>query len=84
MRRDFDRKLTALLQDGIEAGEFSISDAHMGALAIGGMVSWMYVWYRPSGRLSPERVAAEMSQLILQMATAKRAMDNRGRNPSTA
>ena len=43
MRRDFDRKLTALLREGIEAGEFHIGDAHMAALAIGGMVSWAYV-----------------------------------------
>ena len=70
MRRMFDRKLTALLRRGIETGEFGIADAHVAALAIGGMVSWAYVWFRPTGRLSLDEVAAEMSQLILQMVTS--------------
>jgi AcrR family transcriptional regulator len=71
MRRDFDRKLTALLQDGIAAGEFSVRDPHLAALAIGGLVSWSYVWYRPGGRLSRDEVAGEVSALILAMVGAK-------------
>ncbi|MBL8584386.1 MAG: TetR family transcriptional regulator [Rhizobiaceae bacterium] len=67
MRRDFDRKLTDLLRQGVELGEFTLSDAHMAALGIGGMVSWAYVWYRKSGRLSIPQVADEMSGLILAM-----------------
>ncbi|MYZ46898.1 TetR/AcrR family transcriptional regulator [Propylenella binzhouense] len=70
MRRDFDRKLTALLREGIEAGEFHVSDAHMAALAIGGMVSWAYVWYRPDGRLSLDEVVDRMALLILDMVNA--------------
>lgn len=73
MRRDFDKKLTALLREGSESGEFSLNDAHVTALSIGGMVSWAYVWFRPTGRLSVEQVAAEMSRLILQMVNAKAA-----------
>lgn len=71
MRRDFDRKLTALLRQGAKTGEFRISDAHVAALAIGGMVSWAYVWYRPAGRLSLDDVADEMSRLILNMVGAE-------------
>jgi len=71
MRRDFDKKLTALLREGSESGEFSLNDAHITALSIGGMVSWAYVWFRPTGRLSVEQIAAEMSCLILQMVNAK-------------
>ncbi len=67
MRRDFDRKLTQLLRDGVKTGEFKLEDPHMAALAIGGMVSWAYVWYRPGGRLPLEAVADEMSTLLLAM-----------------
>jgi AcrR family transcriptional regulator len=70
MRRAFDRKLTALLRRGIETGEFNVADARLAALAIGGMVSWAYVWYRPEGALSLEQISAEMSRLILQMVRA--------------
>lgn len=71
MRRDFDRKLTGLLTEGIDAGEFTPNDAHIAALSIGGMVSWAYVWFRQSGRLSEEEVAREMTSLMLMMVGAK-------------
>lgn len=70
MRRDFDRKLTGLLTEGIETGEFTLNDAHIAALSIGGMVSWAYVWFRQSGRLSQAEVAREMSTLMLMMVGA--------------
>lgn len=67
MRRDFDRKLRDLLRRGVEAGEFDVVDCDMAALAIGGMVSWAYEWYRPGGRLTDEEIARELSRLILAM-----------------
>ncbi len=71
MRRDFDRKLTALLREGEASGEFHFGDAHIAALSIGGMVSWAYVWFRPEGRLSLQEAAVEMTRLILSMVGAK-------------
>jgi TetR/AcrR family transcriptional regulator, cholesterol catabolism regulator len=70
MRRDFDARLVSLLESGIKSGELQIRDARIAALAIGGMVSWAYVWYRPNGRLSLAEVADEMSALIQTMAGA--------------
>lgn len=67
MRRDFDRKLLGLLDEGVAAGEFHVADTRMAALAIGGMVSWAYVWYRPDGRLSLEQTSHELTELILGM-----------------
>ena len=52
MRRIFDQKLVHLLDEGVAAGEFTIVDTRMTASAIGGMVSWAYVWYCPKGRLT--------------------------------
>jgi len=70
MRRDFDKKLTTLLRLGVATGDFRLSDPHIAALSIGGMISWAYVWYRPNGRLSLEQVAEEMANLIMAMAGA--------------
>ena len=70
-RREFDAKLTALLKEGIAGGEFQIADPRLAALAIGGMVSWAYVWYRPNGRLPLPELAERMAELILAMAGAK-------------
>ena len=71
MRRTFDKELTALIREGVAAGEFEVSDPHIAALSIGGMVSWAYVWFRPSGRLTLHETAAEMARLILAMVKAK-------------
>lgn len=73
MRRNFDRKLSALLAEGVKTGEFQIADPRLAALAIGGMVSWAYVWYRPNGRLALPDLAEEMSRLLLAMAQARPA-----------
>lgn len=73
MRRSFDRKLVKLLEEGVARGEFHLPDPRMAALAIGGMVSWAYVWYRPNGRLQLPDVAGEMSRLMLAMVGAKPA-----------
>jgi TetR/AcrR family transcriptional regulator, cholesterol catabolism regulator len=72
-RREFDKKLTALLDEGVRAGDFVCSDTRIASLAIGGLVSWAYVWYRPRGRLGLKEVAAEMSELIVAMVTSKSA-----------
>ncbi len=74
LRRDFDRKLTALIAEGVRAGEFRVSDPHIAALSIGGMVSWAYVWYRPGGRLTLEETAEQMAQLILAMVNVDPAI----------
>ncbi len=71
MRRDFDHKLSALLAEGAESGEFRVPDARLAALAIGGMVSWAYVWYRPNGRLALPDLAEEMSRMLLALVQAQ-------------
>ncbi len=67
MRRSFDSKLVRLLDEGVAAGEFHVPDTRMAALAIGGMVSWAYVWYRADGRLTLEQTSHELTGLILAM-----------------
>ena len=68
LRREFDRKLCALLDAGVASGEFDIPDTKMASLAIGGMASWAYVWFRPGGRLSVSQIAAHMAALVGAMS----------------
>lgn len=77
MRRDFDHKLVRLLDEGVAAGDFHIPDTRIAALAIGGMVSWAYVWYRPDGRLTLEQTSDELTSLILGMVGAQRPTPTR-------
>ena len=71
MRRTFDKKLLHLLNTGLESGEFEMQDPPLAALAIGGMVSWAYVWYRPKGRMTVAELADKLSDLILATVGAK-------------
>ena len=65
MRREFDRKLTGLLDQGVALGEFAIDETPLAALAIGGIASWASVWYRPGGRLAAQDIALRMAGMML-------------------
>lgn len=71
MRRVFDHKLVALMEEGVAAGEFIVQDVHLTALAIVGIVGWSQVWYRPGGRLTRTEAAQRVSTLVLAMVQAK-------------
>jgi TetR/AcrR family transcriptional regulator, cholesterol catabolism regulator len=67
----FDAGLAALLTEGVESGEFEVDDVRTAALAIGGMLSWTYSWFRPTGRLSMEELVEHMTQYALRIAGAR-------------
>ncbi|MDE2583308.1 MAG: TetR family transcriptional regulator [Rhodospirillales bacterium] len=68
LRKRFDQVLSALLAEGVAAGAFEIADPSLAALAIGGMVSWAYTWYRPNGRMDLETMCGRMAELALNLA----------------
>jgi len=74
LRRQFDHLLSDLLIEGSATGEFEIQDHSLAALALGGMISWAYTWYRPGGRLTLEETAAHMADLALRMAGVRVAV----------
>jgi TetR/AcrR family transcriptional regulator, cholesterol catabolism regulator len=69
-RSTFDDRLSSLLQAGADSGDFKVQDARLASLAIGGVITWMYAWYRPHGRLSPEELGNRISRLVLNMVGA--------------
>lgn len=77
LRREFDRKFQGLLRQGIAAGELQVPDERMAALAIGGIVSWSHVWFRPDGRLSASETADRICNLVLAMTHARPARGHR-------
>ena len=79
MRRQFDRRFAALLEEGVSAGEFTVDDVPLAALAIGGIVGWAPVWFRSSGRLTKEEAAERIAALVLAMVRAKTPKRRRAR-----
>lgn len=66
-RRRFDRALSSLLRQGVEAGEFDLPVVSVATQAITGMTTWLFNWYRPDGSLTPDQMADEMARLALSM-----------------
>lgn len=59
-RHRFDTELGALLREGQAAGEFEIDDISLVSLTIGGMISWVSLWYSPEGKRSASEIIAHL------------------------
>jgi AcrR family transcriptional regulator len=71
LRREFDRKLVGLIEDGVASGEFEVADIRLAALSIGGIIGWSQVWFRPKGRLTIAEASEGAADLVLAMVRAK-------------
>lgn len=66
-QREFDRKLTNLIKQGVRSGAFTVKDPGLASLSISGMVRWVYRWYDPEGRLTTDDLCREIATLALNM-----------------
>lgn len=65
-RRDmFEHGVRKLIEDGIRAGEFKKNNVKLTGFAILGSINWIPKWYRPTGSLSAEQIAEQMSDYFL-------------------
>jgi AcrR family transcriptional regulator len=64
-RRRYERQIERILSDGVDSGEFAISDIRLAALAWLGMHNYTYLWYQPSKKLTVDRLAAEYYRLFI-------------------
>ncbi len=75
--KHYERLFVQLIEEGVAAGDFrNGGDARAIAYAILGMGNWALRWYRPDGRLSIERIAAEFADLVLE-GLRRRGRDGR-------
>jgi flavin reductase (DIM6/NTAB) family NADH-FMN oxidoreductase RutF len=74
LKREFDERLLALIQKGVQQHAFDIEDPRIAAFAIVGMIVWTFKWYRPGGRLSIDELGAKLA------AYARRMVEDRNGN----
>ncbi len=67
LKKEFDTRLSHILTRGVEEGEFDIPDIEIASLAIAGMITWTYTWYRDNRRLTPDMIAECLTAMVLNM-----------------
>lgn len=60
------RLIERILEEGIARKQFRAMDTKMVALGILGMCNWVYQWYSPEGRLTPQEIAKIFADLVLE------------------
>ena len=54
-----------ILCDGVASGEFRPMDTGIVMLGMIGMCNYLFRWYRPEGRLSPDQIADELIDMLM-------------------
>lgn len=67
LRSLFDHRVARLLKEGAEAGEFNIDNPGLTATTIGGMMSWVALWYSPGGHWSEAEIITTLIQNIARI-----------------
>lgn len=84
-RKLFDHQLAELLREGDQAGEFQVSDPLLTANTIGGVVTWIALWYSPDGKRSKLEILTHTLEMISKVVTPKtplHPLNNRSQQPA--
>src|SRR5579862_7335632 len=65
-RREYERRVEAVLRAGVASGAFRDLDPRLTALAWLGMHNYTYLWLKPGGRLSARDVAKPFAEIFLR------------------
>src|SRR5436190_7279071 len=65
-RREYEHRVEAVLQEGIDSGEFRDVDPRLTALAWLGMHNYTYLWLKAGGRLSARDVAQPFAEIFIR------------------
>ena len=65
-RREYERRVEAVLEAGIDSGEFRAVDPRLTALAWLGMHNYTYLWLKAGGRLSARDVAKPFAEIFIR------------------
>ena len=70
-RREYERRVEAIVQAGIDTGEFRPVDTRLTTLAWLGMHNYTYLWLEAGGRVSARDVAKKFSEIFIRGIAAE-------------
>jgi TetR/AcrR family transcriptional regulator, cholesterol catabolism regulator len=65
LRSEYEQLLRAVVEEGIETGEFGNVDVRGAVLVVVSALNWAYKWYDTKGPLSPEELADVFVDVVL-------------------
>jgi len=65
-RREYERRVEAVLRAGIDAGEFRDVDPRLTTFAWLGMHNYTYLWLKPGGRLSARDIGKPFADIFIR------------------
>ena len=68
-RRAYEQRVEAVLQAGVDAGEFRDLEPRLTAMAWFGMHNYTYLWLKPGGELSARDVAKPFADIFMRGIT---------------
>jgi AcrR family transcriptional regulator len=74
-RDEFEHGVRRLIEDGVLLGEFECANVKLTGFAILGAINWIPKWYHPSGRLTPQQIAEEMTDYFLRGLQPRQALE---------
>jgi len=77
-RRAYERRVEAVLQAGVDSGEFRDVDPRLTTMAWLGMHNYTYLWLKAGGRLSARDVAKPFADIFMRGITEPGAEDHDG------
>jgi AcrR family transcriptional regulator len=66
MRDEYEALWARILREGMESGEFRITDEKFARLLILSAGNWVYQWYRPEGGLTADEIANRFVDMMLK------------------
>lgn len=63
-QKEVEQSLQEALKEGVESGDFMVSDVKAAAFAILGATNWVYRWYQPRGKLTPDIIAEQFIDFL--------------------
>lgn len=64
-KRRYQKRVEALYESGVRAGVFKNVPPVIAVSCLIGACNWSYMWYKPTGPLSPEEIAEHYANLLI-------------------
>ena len=65
LREQYENKFQEIILEGIANKEFHTMDPRMSTLTLLSSLNWVFHWYKPDGKISPEELGREMAHRMI-------------------